>query len=375
VIRSTPKFEAAATEAANKAANRDDPRWAAIMARDASADGRFVYSVRTTGVYCRPSCAARRARLENVSFHATCADAERAGFRPCLRCKPNGPSPKEQIATKIAAVCRVIEDAEERPTLQKLAEFAGWSTYYTQRVFKASTGVSPAEYAAAHRGKRIHRTLKEERTVTDAIYAAGYSSSSRFYETATPLLGMTPSHYREGGSGENIAFATGKCSLGSVLVARSERGICAILLGDDPQQLTKDLSGRFPSAKITHAETEFKGLLGNVIQLVDSPRTAIDLPLDIKGTAFQRRVWQALRKIPAGSTATYSDISKSIGAPKSVRAVARACAENPIAVAIPCHRAIAKDGSLAGYRWGLARKRKLLDREAKSQPASRQASS
>ncbi len=371
MIRSTSKFKAAASEAANQ----NDPRWAAVLARDASADGRFVYAVRTTGVYCRPSCAARQARFENVSFHATCADAERAGFRPCLRCKPNGPSPKEQIATKIAAVCRLIEEAEEKPTLQKLAKFAGWSTYHMQRVFKASTGVSPAEYAAANRGKRIHRTLKEESTVTDAIYAAGYSSNSRFYETSTPLLGMTPSHYREGGSGENIAFATGKCSLGPVLVARSERGICAILLGDDPQQLIKDLSGRFPSAKIRRDETEFKGALGNVIQLVDSPQKAIDLPLDIRGTAFQRRVWQALRKIPAGSTATYSDISKSIGDPKSVRAVARACAENPIAVAIPCHRVIAKDGSLAGYRWGLERKRKLLDREAKSQPASHQASS
>jgi AraC family transcriptional regulator of adaptative response/methylated-DNA-[protein]-cysteine methyltransferase len=371
VIRSTPKFKVAASEAANP----NDPRWAAIVARDASADGRFVYSVRTTGVYCRPSCAARRARFENVSFHATCADAERAGFRPCLRCKPNGLSQNEQIANKIAAVCRLIEEAEEKPTLQKLAEFAQWSTYHMQRVFKATTGVSPAEYAAAQRGKRIHRTLKEETTVTDAIYAAGYASSSRFYETSTPLLGMTPSNYREGGAGANVAFAIGECSLGSVLVARSERGICAILLGDDSQILIEDLSRRFPLARITRGETDFEKLLDDVIQLVDSPRKAINLPLDIKGTAFQRRVWQALRKIPAGSTATYSDISKSIGAPKSVRAVARACAENPIAVAIPCHRVIAKNGSLAGYRWGLERKRKLLDGEAKSQPASPQASS
>jgi AraC family transcriptional regulator of adaptative response/methylated-DNA-[protein]-cysteine methyltransferase len=360
VIRSTPKLHAAPTEAAIK----DDPRWAAIVARDGSADGRFVYSVRTTGVYCRPSCAARRARIENVSFHATCADAERAGFRPCLRCRPNGAALREQAANKIAGVCRLIEELEEKPTLQKLAEYAGWSTYYLQRVFKASTGVSPAQYAAARRGTRVRSTLKEQSTVTDAIYAAGYSSSSRFYETSAQLLGMTPSRYRKGGSGANIAFATGKCSLGSILVARSERGICAILLGDDPRVLMEDLSARFPLAKITRGEAGFEQLVGSVLTLVESPRKALDLPLDIRGTAFQRRVWQALRKIPAGSTATYTDISKSIRAPKSVRAVARACAANPIAVAIPCHRVIAKDGSLAGYQWGLERKRKLLDREA-----------
>jgi len=334
--------------------------------RDATADGRFVYSVKTTGVYCRPSCAARRARIQNVSFYATCADAERAGFRPCLRCRPNGISPGKEVLDKIATVCRLIESTEERLPLRKLAEYAGWSPYHMQRVFKASTGLSPADYAAAHRGKQVHQSLREESTITDAIYAAGYSSSSRFYEASTGLLGMTPSKYRKGGSGTNIVFATAECWLGSILVARSEYGVCAILLGDDPETLTQQLSAQFPLAKIAGGNAEFEQLVRNVVQLVELPRRAVNLPLDIRGTAFQRRVWQALREIPAGATASYSDISKRLGGQTSPRAVAQACAANRIAVAIPCHRVVGKDDSLAGYQWGLERKRKLLEREAKN---------
>ena len=349
----------------SETAIRDDPRWAAVLARDKSADGRFVYSVRTTGVYCRPSCAARRARPENVSFHASCADAERAGFRPCRRCNPNGTAPDEQVISRIAAACRFIENAEEKPTLQQLSQHTGWSAYHFQRVFKASTGLTPAEYAAAQRGKRVCTTLQQQRTVTDAIYTAGYGSNSRFYETSTELLGMTPSDYRAGGAGTRIGFAVGKCSLGSILVARSEQGICAILLGDDPNALTRDLQARFPLASIKRGNPDFERLIGSVIALVESPRRSLELPLDIRGTAFQRLVWQALRKIPAGSTASYSDIAKQMGSPKLARAVAQACAANPLAVAIPCHRVVGKDGSLAGYRWGLERKRILLDREAK----------
>ena len=342
-----------------------DPRWAAIIARDAAADGRFVYSVKTTGVYCRPSCPARRARFsQNVSFYATCADAERAGYRPCLRCKPNGESPSEHVANKIAAVCRLIENSEEKLTLRSLAESVSWSPYHMHRVFKASTGVTPAQYAAAHRGKRVRRTLREEQTVTDAIYAAGYSSSSRFYEASANLLGMTPSHYRDGGRGAEISFATSKCSLGAILVARSERGVCCILLGDDPQTLIQDLSTRYPAANIERADKGFDQLVRDVVRLVESPGSAMDLPLDIQGTAFQRRVWQALRAIPAGTTASYSDVARRIGTPGSARAVAQACAANPLAVAIPCHRVVGKDGSLSGYRWGVGRKRLLLDREA-----------
>jgi AraC family transcriptional regulator of adaptative response/methylated-DNA-[protein]-cysteine methyltransferase len=274
-------------------------------------------------------------------------------------------SPDKQLMKRIAAACRFIENSEEKPTLQQLAQHTGWSAYHVQRVFKASTGLSPAEYAAAHRGKRVRNTLQQPGTVTDAIYAAGYTSSSRFYETSTELLGMTPSHYRAGGPGMSICFAVGKCSLGSVLVARSERGICAILLGDSAHALTRDLQARFPLANITRGDAEFEQLLGKVIGLVESPECAMDLPLDIRGTAFQRRVWQALRKIPVGSTASYSDVAEQLGSAKLARAVAQACAANPLAVAIPCHRVVGKDGTLAGYRWGLDRKRRLLDREAK----------
>ncbi len=346
------------------AATVNDPRWAAVAARDAKADGKFVYSVKTTGVYCRPSCAARRAQPENVQFHATAADAERAGFRPCKRCKPDRASLAEQQADKVAELCRLIDNAETVPSLETLATHAGLSVYHLHRVFKAVTGLTPRAYAAAHRANRVRAELDRSSTVTDAIYGAGYSSNGRFYEEANGVLGMTPTNYRAGGTNMDIRFAVGECSLGSILVATSDRGVCAILLGDDPDELARELQDRFPRAMLIGGDAGFEELVAKVVGLVESPRLGLDLPLDVRGTAFQQRVWQALRKIPAGKTVSYTEIAKRIGVPKSVRAVAQACSANPLAVAIPCHRVVRHDGGLSGYRWGVERKRALLEREA-----------
>ncbi len=346
------------------AATVSNPRWAAVVTRNPEADGKFFYSVRTTGVYCRPSCAARAARPENVEFHATAADAERAGFRPCKRCKPDQLSPAEPHAVKIAELCRLIENAEQAPTLEQLANHAGLSTFHFHRVFKAVTGVTPKQYAAAHRAKRVKAELDRSNTVTEAIYGAGYNSNGRFYEQSNEVLGMTPTNYRAGGANTEIRFAIGECSLGSILVAASERGVCAILIGDDPDELARDLQDRFPRAHLIGGDAEFEKLVAKVVGFVEAPALGLDLPLDVRGTAFQQRVWQALREIPAGKTASYTQIANRIGAPKAVRAVGAAIGANPLAVAIPCHRVIRNDGSLCGYRWGVERKRALIEREA-----------
>jgi AraC family transcriptional regulator, regulatory protein of adaptative response / methylated-DNA-[protein]-cysteine methyltransferase len=341
-----------------------DPRWQAVAARDRNFDGHFYYAVKTTGVYCRPSFAARAAKPENVSFHLTCADAERAGFRPCKRCRPDEPALAEQHAAKVAEICRGIESAEEIPSLGELARKAGLSVYHFQRLFKAVTGVTPRAYAIAHRAKRIRDALaRPGPTVTAAIYDAGFNSSGRFYETSNAVLGMTPTDYRAGGANTGIRFAIGECSLGSILVARTKRGVCAILMGDDPDALARDLQDRFPHARLLGGNAGFEALVAKVVGFVEAPSRGLDLPLDVRGTGFQLRVWQALREIPAGKTASYADIAKRIGAPKSVRAVARACAANAIGVAIPCHRVVRIDGALSGYSWGVARKRALLERE------------
>ena len=350
---------------ARAAATVADPRWAAVLARDPSADGRFVYSVATTGVYCRPSCAARRARPEHVAFHATTADAERAGFRPCLRCRPDRPPRVEQHAATVARLCRLIESADEAPGLDALAQEAGLSVYHLHRVFKAATGLTPKAYAAAHRARRVRAELGRSDTVTEAIYGAGYNSNGRFYAQSNDLLGMTPSRYRAGGADTDIRFAIGECSLGSILVAASEIGVCAILIGDDPDALAHDLQDRFPRAELIGGDAAFEQLVAKVVGLVEAPGVGLDLPLDVRGTAFQQRVWQALRDIPAGRTVSYIDLARRIGAPKSVRAVAQACGANPLAVAIPCHRVVRNDGALAGYRWGVERKRTLLERETR----------
>jgi AraC family transcriptional regulator of adaptative response/methylated-DNA-[protein]-cysteine methyltransferase len=359
-------MNAPATSEKLAARTKRDPRWTAVVARDSRADGKFFYAVRTTGVYCRPSCGSRRARPENVRFYATAADAEHAGFRPCKRCKPDQPAPDRQHAAKVAKICRLLESAGEAPSLDDLAGRAGLSAYHFHRVFKAVTGVTPRAYAAAHRAKRMRRELDRGGTVTEAIYGAGYGSNGRFYETSDAVLGMTPSSYRAGGVNTKIRFAVGECSLGSILVARSERGICAILLGDDPGALARDLQDRFPRANLIGGDKGFEKLVAKVVGFVEAPALGLNLPLDVRGTAFQQRVWQALRKIPAGATASYTDIAKRIGAPKSVRAVAQACAANAVAVAIPCHRVVRNDGALSGYRWGVERKRALLRREAQT---------
>lgn len=349
---------------ARAAATVSDPRWAAVLARDAAADGTFFYSVETTGVYCRPSCAARTPRPENVRFHSTAAAAERAGFRPCKRCKPGQPSLAEQHAGLVAELCRFIEQADHLPTLEELARRAGLSAHHLHRLFKAVTGLTPRAYAAAHRAERVRAELGRSGTVTEAIYGAGYGSNGRFYEASNRVLGMTPTRYRAGGADTQIHFAVGQCSLGSILVAASARGVCAILLGDDPDALVRDLEDRFPRAQLIGGDADFERLVARVVGLVEAPKTGLDLPLDLRGTAFQRRVWRALQAIPAGTTASYAEIAERIGAPGSARAVGRACAANALAVAIPCHRVVRSDGGMSGYRWGVERKRALLEREA-----------
>jgi len=342
----------------------DSARWSAVRQRDARADGQFFYSVRSTGVYCRPSCAARPARRENVAFHADCAAAEAAGFRPCKRCRPNEAGLAERRAALVAAACRAIEASEEMPDLAALAQAAGISRFHFHRVFKEVAGVTPRAYAQARRAERLRAQLPGSSSVTAAMYDAGYNSSGRFYAQSAQVLGMQPAAYRDGGKGAAIRFAVGACTLGAILVAATVKGVCAILLGGDPELLVRDLQDRFPKAQLRGGEADFEQWMARVVGLVEAPAQGLDLPLDVRGTAFQQRVWEALRAIPPGATASYAEIAQRIGAPKAVRAVAQACAANALAVAIPCHRVVRSDGSLSGYRWGVERKRALLAREA-----------
>jgi AraC family transcriptional regulator of adaptative response/methylated-DNA-[protein]-cysteine methyltransferase len=344
----------------------DDDRYTAVSRRDGAFDGRFFYGVRTTGVYCRPSCAARLALRKNVSFHLSCAAAEVAGFRPCKRCRPNEASQQERHAKIVRQACRLIDEAEEIPSLEDVAREVGVSPFHFHRVFKQVTGVTPKGYADARRAARLQDGLDSSGTVTNAIYDAGFNAPSRFYESATERLGMTPSAYRKGGVDTSIHFAVAQCSLGAILVATTDKGVCAISFGDDPDALVRTLQDRFPKADLMGGDTEFEKLVARVVGFVEAPSQGLDLPLDIRGTAFQQRVWQALRAIPAGTTASYARIAAEIGAPAAVRAVAQACATNTLAVAIPCHRVVRSDGALSGYRWGVERKRALLDREAQA---------
>jgi AraC family transcriptional regulator of adaptative response/methylated-DNA-[protein]-cysteine methyltransferase len=348
---------------ASNAGNQDDARYEAIVRRDPAADETFFVGVRTTGVYCRPSCSSRTPLRRNVSFYATTDEAERAGFRPCKRCRPTEPPLRQRQAALVAEACRTIEAAEGMPVLADLARAAGVSSYYFHRVFKAHTGLTPREYARAHRAERLRTGLARGARVTDAMYDAGFNSSGRFYESSDRTLGMKPAAFQAGGRGASMRFAVGECSLGSILVAATERVVCAVQFGDDPDALVRGLQDRFPNAELVGADEEFERLVATVVGLVEVPGVAVDLPLDIRGTAFQQLVWQALREIPAGSTASYAEIAARIGSPKATRAVAQACGANPVAVAIPCHRVIATDGSLSGYRWGVERKRALLARE------------
>ncbi len=344
----------------------EDDRWAAVQARDAAADGHFVYAVRTTGVYCRPSSTARCPRRENVAFFDTAEAAEAAGYRCSRRAHGDQTRAAAERAALVARACRLIETSDTPPPLDALATEVGLSPFHFHRVFKAETGLTPKAYSAAWRARKLREELGGPgASITEAIYGAGFNSSSRYYEAAGQLLGMHARDYRAGGAGAVIRFAVGQCSLGAILVAQSQRGICAILLGDDPDRLVRDLQDQFPKAEIIGGDGAFEQLVAEVVGFIEAPAKGLHLPLDVQGTAFQERVWRALREIPPGATVSYAEIAERIGSPKAMRAVAQACATNHIAVAIPCHRVVRRDGKLGGYRWGVDRKRELLHRETK----------
>lgn len=338
----------------------DEFRWQAILRRDRQQDTHFVYAVRSTGIYCRPSCPARRPQRHNIRFFDKPQQAQTAGFRPCKRCTPDQ---TDRTHLAIIAACRAMETSDTIPRLDDLAERAGLSPSRFHRAFKAVLGITPWAYAQEHRAKRLRQHLTTAPSVTDALYAAGYNASSRFYEQSDSVLGMTPTEFRAGGADTRLHFAIGQTSLGAVLVASGRRGICAILLGDDPDILLRDLQNRFPQAELVGGDPGYDHHVAAIIQCVEHPSIPPDLPLDIRGTAFQQRVWQALRDIPPGTTATYQEIAQRLGLPKAARAVAGACAANSLAVVVPCHRVVRTDGSLSGYRWGVERKRQLLERE------------
>ncbi|MGM0785451.1 MAG: bifunctional DNA-binding transcriptional regulator/O6-methylguanine-DNA methyltransferase Ada [Pseudomonadota bacterium] len=342
----------------------DEAKWAAVLARDAAADDAFVYAVRTTGIYCRPTCPSRRPRRENAEFHADAVAAERAGYRPCQRCRPQEISLAQRHAASVARACRLIETSDELPSLDELARAAGLSRFHFHRVFKSVTGLTPKAYAVTCRAERARRALVQRETVTEAIYEAGFSSSGRFYASSDKMLGMTPQRYRSRGEGIEIRFALGECSLGAILVAASEKGICAISLGDDPERLLEEFQERFANATLVPGGKEFDAWVAQVVGFVEAPDVGLSLPLDLRGTAFQQRVWQALTEVPVGATISYAELAQRIGSPRAVRAVASACAANPIALAIPCHRVVRRDGALSGYRWGVERKRELIERES-----------
>jgi len=342
----------------------DDPRWTALQTRDPAADGRFVYSVDTTGVYCRPSCAARLALRRNVRFHDSCAAAEQAGFRPCKRCRPNEAPLAERHAQAVQNACRAIEAADTAPELETLAQAAHLSRFHFLRVFRKVTGLTPRQYAANHRAERVRAELRTGASITTAIYDAGFNSGSRFYEKSSEILGMTASQYKGGGKGVEIRYTISQSSLGLVIIAGTTRGICAVRFGDSKSQLIEDLRQTFPEAAVAQGNEDFDQWAKAVIEQIDHPAQPRNLPLDIQGTAFQQRVWQALREIPAGATQSYAQLAARIGSPNAVRAVGTACGANPVAVLVPCHRAVRSDGSLAGYRWGLDRKQQLLQKEA-----------
>lgn len=344
----------------------DEDRWSAVRSRDPRAEDAFCYAVTTTGIYCRPGCPARLPKRENVTFHADAAAAEKAGYRACKRCHPDGTPQTRQRSALISQACQLIDAAQEQPDLDDIAARVGLSRAHFHRIFKDVTGLTPGAYAAAGRAQRMRDALQQCRTITDAVYQAGFQSSGRFYESSAGLLGMAPGHFRAGGRGETIRFALGDCSLGTILVAATQKGICAISLGDDPERLLHELQDGFPNAQLVGGDPAFEESIAGVISLVELPSAGLHLPLDIRGTVFQQRVWQALQAIPAGTTESYSEIARRIGQPHAARAVAHACASNLLAVAIPCHRVVRRDGSLGGYRWGLARKRALLEREAET---------
>ncbi|MCU6670301.1 bifunctional DNA-binding transcriptional regulator/O6-methylguanine-DNA methyltransferase Ada [Enterobacteriaceae bacterium H4N4] len=346
--------------------NNDDLRWLAVLARDPHADGQFVFAVQTTGIFCRPSCRARHALRENVRFYPDAHQAEQAGFRPCKRCRPDQRDPDAQRVATIEKACRLLE--QDQPlTLEQLAQAVAMSPYHLHRLFKAATGMTPKAWQQAARVKRLRQALALGDKVTDSVLAAGFPDSSSYYRNADAALGMTAKQYRRGGGSTTVHYALSDCALGRCLVAESVRGICAILPGDDDHSLVAELETLFPHAQREQADAAFAARVNQVIASIDNHALALTLPLDIRGTAFQLQVWQALRAIRSGETASYQQVANAIGNPGAVRAVARACAANTLAIIIPCHRVVRSDGGLSGYRWGAARKAALLKREANPQ--------
>ena len=342
--------------------------WAAVVARDPAADGRFFLAVKTTGVYCRPGCPSRMPLRKNVAFYATPAEAEAAGFRACKRCRPTDASAASRHLAAVQKACALIEAAESVPPLAELADAAGISRFHFHRVFKQITGATPGDYAKTHRLQRLAQKLEAGQKVTPSIYDAGFASSSRAYAAAPAALGMTPAARRKGGEGASIRFVTVPTALGWVLLAATDRGICAAEFCDEPSAMEARLRSRFPAATISEGDAVLQNWAERIVRFIVAPDRQPDLPLDIRGTAFQAQVWRALQRIPPGQTATYAKIAAAIGRPTAVRAVASACASNPVALLVPCHRVVRGDGGLGGYRWGEARKRGLLAREAAAQP-------
>ena len=342
----------------------DDERWQAVVERDRSAEGQFVLAVHTTGIFCRPGCPARTPKRENVTFFDTTTEAIRAGYRPCKRCKPTGESISEHQQHIVDEARRLIESSDTRMTLHELAAAVGMSPWHLQRLFKAQTGLSPAQYQSSHRSSRLRAGIAEAPSVTHALHDAGYGSSSQFYASATKELGMTPSVYRAGGAGQRIRYGIASTWLGYLLVAATDRGICSLQMGESEEEMRERLLATFPNAELVDDDDDFARTIEQVVAVAEHPGSFASIPVDAHGTAFQHRVWNALRQIPAGSTRSYSEVAEAIGAPNAVRAVAKACADNPVPLLVPCHRVIGKNGKLTGYRYGIARKQALLEREA-----------
>ena len=353
-------------EQMNLLPDEDEAKWSAMVSKDARFDGQFVFAVSSTGIYCRPSCPSRRARRENVSFFQLPEAAERAGFRACLRCRPRDTRAVDNHVEMAQRVCRVIEESDGEPmTLAKLSQAVSVSSFHLQRTFKSVMGITPSQFAEECRIRRFRKSVRNGGAITQAIYDAGYGSSSRLYEGAASQLGMTPATYGKGGKGAVINYAIVECHLGHLLVAATNKGVCSVKLGDTPEQLANDLAKEFPAATINSDEQPLRPSVRAVVNYLSHKIPHIDLPLDIQATAFQRQVWEQLRAIPYGETYSYTQVAKAIGQEKAVRAVARACATNPVALVIPCHRVIREDSTLGGYRWGLERKKQLLKDEKK----------
>ena len=346
----------------------NDQLWQAVVAKDATFDGQFVFAVSSTGIYCRPSCPSRRAHRERVKFFDLPEAAEQAGFRACLRCQPQRARILDPQIELVQRVCRLLNDSEtETSKLAELASHAGVSVFHLQRTFKRVMGISPRQYLTARKFGNFKTLVRKGETVTNSLYESGFNSSSRLYEYASEELGMTPATYSRGARGVNINYTIVDSSMGRLLVAVTERGVCAVRMGDDDAELEKDLHEEFPHAQIAREDSALRGPVEKILNHLDKNDACLDLPLDIRATAFQRQVWEQLRAIPYGETVSYGDVAKALGKPGAVRAVGRACATNPVALVIPCHRVVREDKSLGGYRWGLERKKRLLDHERRLQ--------